>query len=681
MTCAHVRDSSNRHVVYTHVVCHFEKPMNRTIFSLALLKVNWSKGVDYIDCFLPLLISTIISSKTKTIDINDVTKFRGEILKEYGLDIPSSALITILNRAKKRGYFKTDNGIFHIVEDKINLDDNTKVRAEINRAYNYVIKSMQEFIKKNAPTDISFNDEEISDGLLAFLKKHDADISFGAENLSILPKVKAPEKLKYLICWFVVDNWETNPILVNYLKDISIGHALSSLILYNEFNPFKGKLENLDIYLDTPFILSLLGINGEQRTQLSEEILSQLKNEKANIFILQTTRKEVLGNLDNCKNTLKKGNGVSQSRSVRMCVENNIKAEDIEQIIADFSFKLEKYGIAENQVPDYEDYELVINENELFDTIIESYEKVNRGEKKTRNLETIKKSLPDYIEQTIQRDVKVLSGIYRFRKGKIPVSIKEAEAIFVTTSSALAFASRVYENKLNKRINTIPTCFTDIFLSTLIWVQNPILADKINEKRILSDCYAGMSPSEELVKQYENELKKLKEKGRINDTTYLGLRTHHVALKMLSTKTLGDPELFTGESTAQLVNQFLDRMTEDERNKRLAVESENKNLQSQKRELERTIEDRQNRINLKATRMGTKFGNFAVGIFYILIVASLVISILSFVYPMVSKPLQIISFLVFTILTILGFTHQFSANSIKKPVINYVKKKVIKILE
>lgn len=636
--------------------------MNRTIFSLALLKVNWSKGVDYIDCFLPLLINTIISSGTKTIDIDNVTKFRGEILKEYGLDIPSPALITILNRAKKRGYFKIDSGLFHIVEEKINLDDNTKVRAEINRAYNFVIKSIQKFIEKNSPKEISFSDEEVSDGLLAFLKNHDADISFGAENLSILPKIKAPEKLKYLICWFVVDNWESNPMLVNYLKDISIGHALSSLILYNEFNPFKGKLENLDIYLDTPFILSLLGINGEQRTQLSEEILTQLKNDKANVFILQTTRKEVLGNLDNCKNTLKKGNGVSQSRSVRMCVENNIKAEDIEQIIADFSFKLEKYGIAENQVPDYQDYELIIDESELFDTIIECYEKINRGEKEPRKLETIKKSLPDYIEKTIQRDVKVLSGIYRFRKGKMPVSIKEAEAIFVTTSSGLAFASRVFENKLNKRNNTIPTCFTDIFLSTLIWIQNPVLADKINEKRILSDCYAGMSPSEDLVKQYENELKKLKDRGRINDATYLSLRTHHVAIKMLSTKTLGDPELFSGESTSQLVNQFLDRMTEDERNKRLIVESENEKLQNEKQELQRRIDEKQNRINQKATSIGIKFGNFVVSVFYILILASLVISITSFLYPIVSKELQIASYLVFTALTILGFTHRFSTS-------------------
>jgi hypothetical protein len=650
--------------------------MNRTILSLALLKVNWSKGVDYIDCFLPLLVNTISTKQIKSVDINNISSLRSEILVEYGLDIPRSALITILNRAKKRGYFFLENGLFVVNGDKINLEDNTKVRAEINRAYNFVLKEIQKFISEKAPTGINFTDEQVSDGLLSFLKKHDADISFGAAELSILPKVESPEKLRYLICWFVVENWESNPLIVNYLKDISIGHALSSLILYDEFNPFKGKLESLDIYLDTPFILSLLGINGEQRVQLSEEILFQLKAEKVNLYILQTTINEVLNNLDSCKNILKKGNGIAQSLSVRMCIENNIKVEDIEQLIADFKNKLDELEINENQVPSYDDYTLVIDEEKLFDTILESYEKVNRGDKKPRKLEKIKAQLPDHIERTIRRDVKVLSGIYRFRKGKIPTSIKDAIAIFITTSSSLAFASRVFEQGLIKRENTIPTCFTDIFLSTLIWIQNPMLADNINKRRILSDCYAGISPSEELIKQYETELKKLKEKGRINDATYLSLRTHHVAIQMLSAKTLGDPELFSGETTSQLVNQFLDRITEEERIKRKEAEMENIELMTKYEKLEQKITDKDKKITNKAEKLGMKAANLVLGLFYILIIISLIIGIYSLLDKSVSLILQIISFTILALLTIFGFSHKFSSDSIKEPIKKFIKVKI-----
>jgi predicted nucleic acid-binding protein len=653
--------------------------MNRTIVSLALLKVNWSEGVDYIDCFLPLLVSTLISQKIKSVEIADVSVLRKGILGEYGLDIPSSALITIINRAKKRGYFNVDNGIYTVNEEKLKLDDNTKVRTEIDRAYNHVVSEIQKFCTEKAPEGISFTNDQISDGLLAFLKNHDVDISFGASELSILPRVEAPEKLRYLICWFVVENWENNPTLVNYLQDIAIGHALSSIILYDEFSPFQGKLEKLEIYLDTPFFLSLLGINGEQRTLLSEEIIDQLKKEKCRLYILQTTISEVLNNLDSCKNVLRKGNGTKQSLSVRRCIEHNISVEDLDQMIADFSSLLEKWEISENQVPDYEDYELVIDEEELFDTILESYETINRGEKEPRTLAQIKKQLPEYIENTIRRDVKVLSGIYRFRKGKTPISIKDAKAIFVTTSSALAFASQRFEKKLLRNRNAIPTCFTDIFLSTLIWIQNPILAKELNRKRILSDCYAGMSPSDDLIKQYASELKKLQDKGRINSTTYLTLRTHHSAQKMLSNSTLGDPELFKGESASQLVAQFLNRITQEETEKRIQIEKEKETLQTTNDELAETILSNSSHITRKANTIGSGIANMVLTCFYIFIAFSFIIGVAAFFIPTISNAWQVVAFVILTLLTIFGFTHKFSSDSIRNPIIKYVKNKIVSI--
>jgi hypothetical protein len=654
-----------------------KRNMNRTIVSLALLKVNWSKGVDYIDCFLPLLVSTLITNKIKSVEISDVTILRKDILKEYGLDIPSSALITIINRAKKRNYFTTDNGIYTVNEEKLKLDDNAKVRAEIDKSFNHVVEEIQNFCKERAPDGTTFSNDEISDGLLVFLKKHDVDISFGASELSILPKVEAPEKLRYLICWFVVENWENNPALVNHLQDIAIGHALSSIILYDEFSPFKGKLEKLDIYLDTPFFLSLLGINGEQRALLSEEILDQLQKEKSNVYILQTTINEVINNLDNCKNVLKRGNGTKQSLSVRKCIENNVSIEDLDQMIADFSSSLTEWKITENQVPDYENYELVIDEEILFETILESYEKINKGDKKCRSLAQIKEQLPEFREKSIRRDVKVLSGIYRFRKGKVPISIKDAKAIFVTTSSALAFASQKFERTLHKNKNAIPTCFTDIFLSTLIWIQNPILAKELNRKRILSDCYAGISPSEDLIKQYASELKKLQDKGRINSTTYLTLRTHHSAQRMLSNSTLGDPELFKGESASQLVSQFLNRLTEEETIKREKVETANVILQTTNDELAETLSSNTTHINVKARNFGKGLARVVLNGFYILITISLIIGILAFFVPSISIVWQVISFSVLALLTIFGFSHKFSSDSIRNPIIDFTQKKIV----
>ena len=102
--------------------------------------------------FLLVLITFNLSyQKIKRVEIADVSILRKGILSEYGLDIPSSALITIINRAKKRDYFTVDNGIYTVNEEKLKVDDNTKVRTEIDRAYNHVVNEIQKFCTENAP--------------------------------------------------------------------------------------------------------------------------------------------------------------------------------------------------------------------------------------------------------------------------------------------------------------------------------------------------------------------------------------------------------------------------------------------------------------------------------------------------------------------------------------------------
>ena len=150
---------------------------------------------------------------------------------------------------------------------------------------------------------------------------------------------------------------------------------------------------------------------------------------------------------------------------------------------------------------------------------------------------------------------------------------------------------------------------------------------------------------------------------------------------MLSTKSLGDPELFSGESTAQLVNQFLDKLTEEERTKRIEVESINVSLQTQKEQLENSISKRQERLNKRAEKLGVKISNFILWILYLLFFACLFIGIASFIFKSISLTYQIVSFLILTLLSIFGFSHQFSADSIRKPVLRYVKQKYLNFLE
>jgi hypothetical protein len=76
--------------------------MNRTIKSIALLKVIYEKDKDYIDLFIPFIATLILKFDYKSIEVEQVCS---DFEKEYGLIIPYHPMQTILRRAKENCSF------------------------------------------------------------------------------------------------------------------------------------------------------------------------------------------------------------------------------------------------------------------------------------------------------------------------------------------------------------------------------------------------------------------------------------------------------------------------------------------------------------------------------------------------------------------------------------------------
>ena len=78
--------------------------MNNAVISLAILKVNWDQlKHDYVEIFIPFIVFLIHRRKLKEIEIHQLCSM---FVDEWGLSIPYYPMVTILNRAKKRGFIK-----------------------------------------------------------------------------------------------------------------------------------------------------------------------------------------------------------------------------------------------------------------------------------------------------------------------------------------------------------------------------------------------------------------------------------------------------------------------------------------------------------------------------------------------------------------------------------------------
>jgi len=206
------------------------------------------------------------------------------------------------------------------------------------------------------------------------------DILFAAQNGSILPKVAENRKIEFLICKYIEEVEKKDPVNFKIIVDVSIGHALASTILYNEFQIFSGKLKELDIYFDSTWLFDLLGIRGQGIQNVATELLNMLKSENANNKVFDININELLTNFEICMEDFQKNRDMEKaSRTYKHCKSNNLSEADIQTFVVDLSNILkERYEIYLDEVLVYQgNEEYVINENGLYDIITKTYNEHN----------------------------------------------------------------------------------------------------------------------------------------------------------------------------------------------------------------------------------------------------------------------------------------------------------------
>lgn len=642
--------------------------MNRTILSLAIIKAHWDKNrADYIDNFIPLTAGLLKEKNYQEVDLNF---FQKDFQERYGLNIPINALVTIFNRAKKKDIVYREQGKIYVRRESLSDYDLSISSVEEERKFKHLTNQIKDFAKSNYDLEVGI--DEIENALLAFLKEHDLDILFAAKDRSVLPEVKPKNKLKYVISAFSIQAFESDPKLFQFLIDVSVGHALSGAILYSELNPFSGKLKNLNIYLDTPIIIDILGFNGKYKKRSVKELIDILNEEKANIFILNITRGEVDSILSDCQRWLEKGSYDLEkaSRVLKYCHRKGLTAIDVEQLTLSIDRLLSENGITSTQIPSYSEKEFVIDETLLEETIYKTYDSI---------IDNFDKELADS-KGTIRRDIQVLSGIYRFRKGYKPKSIKDSKALFITSNTALAFASRRFETMHNDSVFTIPTCLTDVFLGTVIWLQSPQRVEAINSKRFMADCYSAIQPSDALIKKYLAEIEKLKADDKISNDDYYLLRSHRVSLNLLETKSMGDPEAIDATSTEEILDSIIQSIKGKEA-KRLTDEiqthKETKKKLTQQEEKFQTI---QLRLEGKAEKFSIFIGKLLFGL-SVLIIAFCLFANLFPEYFNLQGRIKIVLWVLIGIITLMNLSTGFNLWGMKDKIVNSIKVKVLNWLK
>lgn len=547
--------------------------MNQSVItSLAILKVNFEHGKDYIDNFVPFVVEC---ARLSPDDVVSLPQLQTSLTQTFGLFIPLNPLRQILHRAQKQGFFYPDAGILYRNKQACESTGFAERRAQMTSNVAEVIVSLRTFAKEKHSLDLT--QEEAEKSLLSFLGSHGLELVYAAAEQRVFAETGRTFQSSFLVADFLSAAQAGNPHLFSQVDSIVRGALLANALYLPDQSKIAKKFRRTSVFLDSTILIYALGYAGLDRKAPCFELITLLRQYGANLRCFVHTIEEMRRILDACSARIRRLDLADAfGPSMEYFIANGLRSSDIDLYSARLESDLAGFGIIVEEKPAY----------------VSTY---NIAE---RDLEDfLSKEIGYHNPLALQHDVDCLAGIARLRQGRHSHVFEESAALFVTSNGALASAARTFF-KPELPPGAVSICISDYALGNILWLKNPTKAPQLPKKLLIADVYAALEPSDELWKNYLIEIARLERAGTLNKDDYMLLRHHQAAKRALMDLTKGQPSVFTQGTVAEILEVA-------KRNVRSDLDQALQTARRQASELQRTLDARIQSDDQKLQRLKT----------------------------------------------------------------------------
>lgn len=365
---------------------------------------------------------------------------------------------------------------------------------------------------------------------------------------------------------------DTNPDLFDFVVYLAASYAYKEALFFSGSQ--DSKYDGLSVYLDSPMIFALLGMDSLERTEAYKKLLSDILTNGCKVFVLDNCFEEVSGIIDRAGRwatssayDISKANKVAKYFHDSEMSYNEILeySEGIEDLLNEIGVTVKRTNYDELNNAFQEDEEL------LFEMVKEKYmnHQLNLSQEKV---------------ESINCDIKSIVMVYRERKGRIATRIQTCSDIMLTTNGALANVCKQYEASKSIQSGHIPACISADLFGAILWLNSPIESFEYQKKKILADCYSSLQPSKKLLSEYVESLETAFKNGEIDEKKYLFLRSHSVVVDSLMDITKGDYACFDDQTYIEVYEEIEARAKSEYYNEKVQHEKTITKLNEMERE-------------------------------------------------------------------------------------------------
>ena len=492
----------------------------------------------------------------------DAVEFSALAKTFYGIDIHPWAVDDLAPRLEKAGLL-LKNGVSRVGAEYIYAD----VQGEFNDVRESDIKHVVEkFIRFSRPildkNQISFDEKSLEDAFFSQLTSMDfhsillkpdrsntGKKADSGKTLALEPKreklewekqVNSQSKIDVLCASFIIESFSNDRPLYDLIVRIATGAMVAETVLNFQDPRSTDNLNTLKVFLDAPFLMSLLDLTGEQSTEYARSLCNQLLNKGATIYVFRHSVEELGSNLRGALNGVEQGTGFGAT--ARRLV-NSAFRQYVISILADVEGAVSRHGYKIANVPASPDVYQFLSaaDEENLGTALGCYDNALAKE----------------------RDAASVAAIIRLQRGKRTrrANFHQAQYIFVTDNMRVAERSNSFTRQKNLRgEGDVPPAITDRYLAGMLFVLFGGKATELTHYRLLANCAAALEPRTDVITKIHSFLSQLDESKALH---FRVLMTDERASQHMMQLTLGDAVLVSSTQNAeQIFEQIENKLSE-----------------------------------------------------------------------------------------------------------------------
>lgn len=489
-------------------------------------------GNNIIDTYFAFFANIIIENNICVIDDCDI---QSKIKERYLIELPLPFVRQVLGTGVKNGCFVEDHGQYSVVQEKIvsyRFD-----KSDFDALWSSLIT---DFICYCEINEIDISPYDVEEFILNTLDDSDDSILYGEK----AEKEHGLSTIQYAWYSFVRDKAESQTEMYRFITALSASNITKQALFYA--GDASSDYQGLDVYLDSPIIFALLGMDEVARTESYKKLLVDMQKANCNIHVFDHIFQEVDGIIAKAStwatSTLYDLN--KANNAARFLHDSRMDEEEISEFCGSIEDKLNELGITIKET-DYDVFQDDFQEDEdlLFDMVKARY--TEQGNHLTNEK-----------ENSIRVDVRSIVMVYRERKGQTATRIQNSKHIMLTSNNAIANVSKQYESNKSLHSGHIPACISVDLFGAILWLNSPLQMVEYQKKKLLADCYAFLRPDKTMIEKYLQSLDDARNADEIDEKTFLFLRTHRVVLDSLMDITRGDYARFDSKTYLEVYDDI-----------------------------------------------------------------------------------------------------------------------------